>query len=317
LLEKKVIWRRMKKDDLKSLVTQIYNDLLRKIDEENEPTKERVADELEKASHTIHTMSDAQIDSLEEARVILADSYKEIAKQSISSYKQTNESFEKITQEHKEALDTHQNDLIDYPSIQAKFDALQNNMSDEVHKANEIISRLSNEVKQLEKNSNLDPLTKIFNRRALDTYLEKICAKGHISHGLHLLMIDIDDFKKINDIHGHVAGDKLLIYITKLLRKALRDGDKLFRYGGEEFIIILNRVKEDACLEITHRILELVRSNRLIYKGKSLCVTISIGATRYHDGDTPTTLVERADKALYKSKNSGKNQVNVEIKSGT
>lgn len=306
----------MKKDDLKSLVTQIYNDLLHKIDEDKEPTKEQVADELERASHTIHTMSEAQIDSLEQARVILADSYKEIAKKSISSYKQTNESFEKITQEHKEALDIHQNDLIDYPTIQEKFDALQNNMSEEVHKANEIISRLSKEVKELEKNSNLDPLTKIFNRRALDSYLDKVCEKGHLNHELHILMLDIDDFKSINDEYGHVAGDKLLIYITKLLRKTLRDGDKLFRYGGEEFIIILNRVKNDSCMDIAKRILELVRSNRLIYQGKSLFVTISIGATRYHDGDTPTTLVERADKALYKSKNSGKNQMNVELKSG-
>ena len=306
----------MKRDDLKSLVTQIYNDLLRKIDEESEPTKEQVADELERASHTIHTMSEAQIDSLEQARIILADSYKEIAKQSISSYKQTNESFEKITQKHKEALDSHQSDLIDYPSIQEKFDALQNNMSEEVHKANEIISRLSKEVKELEKNSNLDPLTKIFNRRALDGYLKKVCEKGHLNHELHLLMLDIDDFKSINDAHGHVAGDKLLIYITKLLRKALRDGDKLFRYGGEEFIIILNRVKNDSCLDIAKRILELVSSNRLIYQGQSLFVTISIGATRYNDGDTPTTLIERADRALYKSKNSGKNQINVELKSG-
>ncbi len=306
----------MKKDDLKSLVTQIYNDLLRKIDEDKEPTKEQVADELERASNTIHTMSEAQIDSLEQARIILADSYKELAKQSISSYKRTNESFEKITQEHKEALDTHQHDLIDYPSIQEKFDALQNNMSEEVHKANEIIARLSKEVKELEKNSNLDPLTKIFNRRALDSYLEKVCEKGHLNHELHLLMLDIDDFKSINDAYGHVAGDKLLIYITKLLRKALRDGDKLFRYGGEEFIIVLNRVKNDSCMDIAKRILELVSSNRLIYQGQSLFVTISIGATRYRDGDTPSSLVERADRALYKSKNSGKNQINVELESG-
>jgi len=312
----KVIWRRMKKDDLKSLVTQIYNDILRKLDDNDTPTKEDLANELEKASSTLHSMSDAQVDSLEQARVLLADAYKEIAKESLTSYENTNKTFEEITQKHKEALNSHQDELIDYPSIQEKFDALQNSMSEEVQKANQIISRLSKEVKQLEKNSHLDPLTKIFNRRALDTYLEKVCEKGKLSHELHLLMLDIDDFKKINDVHGHLAGDKLLIYITKLLRKTLRDGDKLFRYGGEEFIIILNRVKDDSCMDITHRILELIRSNRLIYKGKSLCVTVSVGATRYHDGDTPNDLIERADRALYKSKNSGKNQMNVELKSG-
>ncbi len=306
----------MRKDDLKSLVTQIYNDVLKNIDEHENPTKEEIASDLKSASDMIHTMSDEQIDSIEQAKALLANSYKEIAEKSISSYRDTNKSFEQITKEHKKTLTQHKNELIDYPSIKEKFDALQHNMSDEVQKANDLITKLTQEVKELEKNSNLDPLTKIFNRRALDTYLERVCAKGDLKHELHLLMLDIDDFKKVNDIHGHIAGDKLLIYLTKLLKKTLRDGDKLFRYGGEEFIIILNRIKEDSFFEITQRILESVRSNRLIYKGKSLCVTVSIGATRYHKGDTPTALIERADRALYKSKNSGKNQINVEIKSG-
>jgi len=319
MLLRKVIWRHwrhMKKDDLKSLVTQIYNDVLKNIDENDNPTKEQVADDLKNASDTIHTMSDEQIDSIEQAKAILANSYKEIAQKSILSYQNTNKSFEKITQEHKETLNKHRDELIDYPSIKDKFDMLQDHMSSEVQKANELITKLTHEVKELEKNSNLDPLTKIFNRRALDTYLDKICSRKSLNHELHLLMLDIDDFKKVNDIHGHLAGDKVLIYLAKLLRKTLRDGDKLFRYGGEEFIIILNRVQKDSCYEITQRILESVRSNRLIYKGKSLCVTVSIGATSYHKGDTPTSLIERADRALYKSKKSGKNQMNVETKSG-
>ncbi len=306
----------MKKDDLKSLVTQVYNNILHNIDTNNETTKKDIADALKHASDTLHTISNSRVDSVEQAKAILANSYKELAKKSLLSYKSTNDSFEKITKEHQETLSQHQNELIDYPSIKNKFDALQNNMSDEVKKANELITKLSKEVRELERNSNLDPLTKVFNKGALDKYLEKICNKGYIKHELHLLILDVDDFKQINDLHGHIAGDKVLMYLTKLLRNTLRDGDKLFRFGGEEFVIILNRVEEKSCLEITQHILNLVRSNRLIYKGKSLSVTISIGATSYHEGDTPTTLIERADRALYVSKNSGKNQMNVEMKNG-
>ena len=303
----------MKKDDLKSLVTQIYNDILHNIDTRGDTTKEEVADALRHASDALRSISDSRVNSVNQTKAILANSYKELAEKSISSYKSTNDSFEKITKKHQETLNQHQ---IDYPSLKDKFDALQSNMLDEVKKANELITKLSKDVKELEKNSNLDPLTKVFNKGALDTYLSKVCDRGYLKHELHLLMLDIDDFKKVNDTHGHLAGDKVLIYLTKLLRNTLRDGDKLFRFGGEEFVIILNRIEEKSCLEITERILNLIRSNRLIYKGKSLSVTVSIGATSYQKGDTPTTLIERADRALYVSKNSGKNQMNVEMKNG-
>jgi diguanylate cyclase (GGDEF)-like protein len=189
-------------------------------------------------------------------------------------------------------------------------------MSFEVQKANDMISSLTKQVQELEESSNLDSLTKVFNRRALTTYLTKICTKGNIHSNLHLLILDIDDFKLINDTHGHIAGDKILIFIANLLRKTLRDGDKVFRYGGEEFIITLNRIDEDKCKEIGHRILKLISSNQLIYKGTALNVTMSIGATKYQAGDAPDNIINRADKALYKSKHNGKNQMNTEIADG-
>jgi len=187
-------------------------------------------------------------------------------------------------------------------------------MSEEVKRANEIITKLTTQVKDLEHSSNLDSLTKIFNRRALSSYLGNVCSKKRLPYDLHLLMLDIDDFKLINDKYGHIAGDKILIFIANILRKTLRDGDRIFRYGGEEFVIILNRVTPKICLEITTRILTLIRENQLIYKGESIKVTMSIGATQYSDSDTPESLIHRADSALYKSKNNGKDQMNTEIK---
>ena len=202
---------------------------------------------------------------------------------------------------------------IDIESFTSKFNEIQTQMTDEVKKANKIISQLSNQIKTLESTSNLDPLTKVFNRRALDTYLRNICSSKRAHYQIHLLMIDIDDFKLINDKYGHIAGDKVLILLSNIIRKTLRDGDKIFRYGGEEFVIVLNRIDNRECFNISNRLLALIRGNKMIYKGNSLNITVSVGATRFNPGDEPESLIDRADKALYKAKHNGKNQIQMDI----
>ncbi|WP_457747046.1 GGDEF domain-containing protein [Sulfurimonas sp.] len=306
----------MKKDELKSLVTQMYEDLIQNINSQTQANKEQVIDYLRDAVSTIEHINDEEMDSIEHARLAFTNTYKSIADKSISSYKETNGRFEELTQLHGETIIECHDALIDLPSIKAKFDEIQNHMNSEVQRANSVISKLTNQVKELEESSNLDALTKVFNRRALNTYLENICCKKELKHELHLMILDIDDFKKINDEFGHIAGDKILIFITNLLRKTLRDGDKIFRYGGEEFIIILNRIDTKTCTAIARRIINLISSNQLIYKSKSLNVTVSVGATKFHSGDTPDTLIARADKALYRSKQNGKNQMSTENKDG-
>ena len=306
----------MKKDDLKSLVTQMYEDLLQNINSQTEANKEQVINYLKDAVSTIENISDREIDSIEHARLAFTNAYKVIADKSISSYQETNGRFEELTQMHEQTVNECSDVLIDLPSIKEKFNEIQNHMSNEVERANEVITKLTQQVKELEENSNLDALTKVFNRRALNTYLENICAKKELKHELHLMILDIDDFKKINDEFGHIAGDKILIFITNLLRKTLRDGDKIFRYGGEEFIIVLNRIDTQTCTAIARRIINLISSNQLIYRSKSLNVTVSVGATKFHPGDTPDKLIARADKALYRSKQNGKNQLSTENEDG-
>jgi diguanylate cyclase (GGDEF)-like protein len=302
----------MQKADLKFLVTQVYEELLTKIDTTETVSKEYVVAYLKDAASTISMMDNENIDSSEHAKEVFTNTYKEIAKKSLKSYENTNGKFAKLSQMQKQTLNECEDIHIDYPSIKEKFDDIQEHMNHEVQKANSMISRLTKQVQELEESSNLDSLTKVFNRRALTSYLTKVCNRGHIQDKLHLLILDIDDFKLINDTHGHIAGDKILIFIANIIRKTLRDGDKVFRYGGEEFIITLNRIDEAACKEIGHRILNLISSNQLIYKGTSLNVTMSIGATQYYKGDVPDKIISRADKALYKSKHNGKNQMNTE-----
>ncbi len=302
----------MKKEDLKSLVTQVYEELLETINQQNAPDKDEVVSYLYNAAFTIEHIASQEIDSIEHAKLAFNNAYKKIADSSISSYKETNGKFAELTQLHQQTLKNYKDSLIDLPSITEKFDEIQSHMCTEVSRANSIISKLTNQIQELEKTTNLDPLTKVFNRRALTTYLENVCQKKELYHELHLLILDIDDFKSVNDTYGHVAGDKVLILIANTLKKVLRDGDKIFRYGGEEFIIILNRISTQTCKKIANRIIHIIDANQLIYKGNSLHVTASIGATKYISGDTPDNLIQRADSALYKAKRNGKNQLQTE-----
>ena len=306
----------MNKNDLKSLVTQMCQELQNNIDSQKDAKKEHIVNYLNDALRSIKQIDEDDITSEEHAKLAFKNAYKEISDKALSSYKSTNNRFKELTQIHEKTVQSCEHKLIDMPAIKEKFDEIQNHMAQEVARANEIITQLSEQVEELENTSNLDGLTKIFNRRALDTYLKTVCDKKELKHELNVLLLDIDNFKQINDQYGHVAGDKILIFIANMLRKTLRDGDKVFRYGGEEFIIVINRVDMITCKDIAGRILKLIRSNRLFYKNQSIHVTVSIGATKYYPGDTPDAIIDRADKALYKSKNNGKDQIQVELQDG-
>ncbi len=306
----------MKKDDLKSLITQMYDNLMSNIDNQDDVNKEQVTSYLRDSIDIITSLNDDKIDSIEHAKSAFNNQYQELANKSISSYEYTNQRFERLTQLHEETLSSCTEPMIDVPTITEKFNDIQTHMMDEVQKANDIILQLSNQVATLERDSNLDSLTKVFNRKALSTHLSHLCGHKDLKHELHLLILDIDDFKIINDTYGHVAGDKILIFVANILKKTLRDGDKIFRYGGEEFVIILNRIDAERCQQIASRLLSLVSDNKPIYKGQNINVTISIGGTKYINNDTPDSLIARADKGLYRAKTTGKNKMYSELTDG-
>ncbi|MCF6310160.1 MAG: GGDEF domain-containing protein [Sulfurimonas sp.] len=299
----------MQKKDLKALVEEIYENLLERIDANEHATKEQVINYLKDAVDIVSNIDSTKIDSIEHAKEAFNNKYKEIVNQTLISYEYTNEKFEQLTLQHEKVLSDCINEQIDLPTLTSKFNEIQSHMTQEIEKANEIISELTTKVKVLEETTNLDALTKVFNRRALDSYLSDVCSNTSIPFNLHVLMLDIDNFKIINDEYGHITGDKILIFISNTLRKTLRDGDKIFRFGGEEFTIVLNRNTDEECELIANRLLTLISSNRLLYMGQKISVTASIGFTRLVKDDIPDSLLSRADKAMYFSKHNGKNQV--------
>ncbi len=299
----------MQNDDLQSLVNSICENLHEQIDLHKDTSKEQVVDYLRESANIVSSIKHHDINSINNAKLVFSDAYKDIAKQSLLSYENTNDTFEKLALMHEKTLNECIEQQIDLPAIAEKFNEIQTHMLEEIKTANEIILQLTEQVKTLEVKSNIDSLTKVFNRRALTTYLDDICSKQTPPRDFHLLIVDIDDFKQINDKYGHIAGDKILIFLANIIRKTLRDGDKIFRYGGEEFVIILNRLDIHSCKIIIQRLLNIVSENKLIYKNESLSVTMSAGTTILVKGDTPDSLIARADKALYRAKKNGKNQI--------
>lgn len=168
----------------------------------------------------------------------------------------------------------------------------------------------------LEEESITDSLIGIYNRRYLDRRLTNEMDRAQ-RYGLPLsvLMIDIDHFKQINDVHGHQAGDLALNYIGKLLLNAVRQLDVVARYGGEEILVIAPESDERAASKLAERLREHVAAHELALASegnlpKNIHLTISIGvAEANYKTSTPDELIECADKALYQAKERGRNRV--------
>jgi two-component system cell cycle response regulator len=168
--------------------------------------------------------------------------------------------------------------------------------------------------KQMYESALRDGLTKAFNKKYFTDRLESelTFALRHESP-LVLVMFDIDHFKKVNDTHGHPAGDLVLSEIATLLTAALRAEDVFARYGGEEFAVICRGTDLSQALVVGERMRKSVEKHRFVHEGKHIPITISIGIASLPDPaiKDATDLVARADKALYQSKHGGRNRVTV------
>lgn len=163
---------------------------------------------------------------------------------------------------------------------------------------------------QLRTLAELDPLTGIANRRKIMADLEARLGKLRDGSALALLLLDVDNFKAINDNHGHVAGDDALRSLADRIQGQLRAGDALGRMGGEEFLIILDRARPIVADAIAERIRAAVANARFdLHDSLSLSITVSIGAASWHPDDTVKTLYAKADQALYEAKSKGRNCV--------
>ncbi len=163
-----------------------------------------------------------------------------------------------------------------------------------------------NERDKLKRLSTTDNLTGLANRSvAVKAISAELSRKVRYLHPFSILMIDLDDFKKVNDLHGHAEGDAVLRNFAAVLRKSLRSADISARWGGEEFLVILPETEEQRALLTAQKLCEITASSALSPKRR---VTVSVGCAQARDEDTIDSITVRADDALYEAKKRGKNR---------
>lgn len=176
------------------------------------------------------------------------------------------------------------------------------------------VKTLSQELELAKEESLRDGLTGVYNRRAFDDYLQTLTERNLLNrHDFAVLILDIDDFKAVNDTYGHPVGDRVLMAMADTFRQMVRSDDFLARYGGEEFVMILPGASRRNAAKKAKQICKTIYKTRYTQDSNDdhppLALTISIGVTAFKKGDVTATVLERADQALYKAKQSGKNCV--------
>jgi diguanylate cyclase (GGDEF)-like protein len=155
-----------------------------------------------------------------------------------------------------------------------------------------------------------DQLTRLPNRRYFDEYSTLLASRRRASDRVAILLVDVDHFKRLNDMYGHQIGDVVLRSIANAIQTAVRDDDLPARYGGEEFIVLLRNPGPGVAMEVGERVRKTVREMDLVDDGVTDRVTVSVGvAGGYSAGEPITDIVERADRALYAAKRAGRDRV--------
>ena len=172
---------------------------------------------------------------------------------------------------------------------------------------------LQRDLDEVRRESLLDPLTKIYNRKCFDDGLLRAISDANLGGGpLCLLLVDIDHFKRFNDTYGHQTGDQVLRLVAMTLKSNIKGRDLVARYGGEEFAAILPATDLEGALILAENIRKAIQSKELLKRStneKLGRITASFGIALYREGESPSALIERADRCLYAAKREGRNCV--------
>lgn len=187
-------------------------------------------------------------------------------------------------------------------AIEAYHAAQMDNMKKQIDEFKSVNQNISSEAKH-------DALTGMLTRKYLMQELNELMRQFNDDDPLTVIMADIDHFKKVNDSYGHLVGDEVIKDVSARIRGALRSFDSVGRYGGEEFLIVLQSTDNKEGRDIAERIRQRIANLPIQHDSKKYPVTISMGLTQARKGESATDLIERADQALYNAKGAGRNRV--------
>ncbi|HQS65940.1 MAG TPA: GGDEF domain-containing protein [Sulfuricurvum sp.] len=242
--------------------------------------------------------------------------YIELAKVAIDSFAQSHGNIANVAAMQCELLDsysrtiprdnTHDNCI----RMADGLTQLGTDMASELKKSEETISQLHERLDDAMIAVTIDPLTHLLNHRKYMEDLGDLLPNGNDRElPLLSLMINADTFKEINEEFGHIAGDKVLYFLAQTIKAMVRAGDNVYRYANDQFAVLVNRCESDKAYGIAEKIRHKVEHSHLIYNGKTIEVTVSIGATMHIVNDDIDSLIKRTEIGLIKSKESGKNQI--------
>ena len=165
------------------------------------------------------------------------------------------------------------------------------------------IARLESQVGELDRLAHRDPLVPLFNRRGMMRELELIIGR-HQRHGIPaaMLFVDLDGLKTLNDRFGHAGGDAALVHVAEQLRAGVRATDCVARLGGDEFCVLLDHADEAAAIETARRLVNTISGDEFLFNGKPVPLSVAIGLTLVESGDCASTILARADQAMYRVK---------------
>jgi len=208
---------------------------------------------------------------------------------------------------YEEAINKGASDLVFKPF---RFEELMLRLK-RVLKERRLTKERNRILSKLENLAITDGLTKLYNLRHFYHLLEiEIDRCRRYGHPLALLLLDIDNFKVYNDTYGHLEGDKVLVKIGQIIQSCLRTMDTAFRYGGEEFTVILPETTAEEANNVAHRIRTAVEFENFFPEPENVVtVTISVGVTEYYNKESLSAFIKRADQAMYLSKEKGRNAI--------
>lgn len=182
---------------------------------------------------------------------------------------------------------------------------LNRHIQQELERRNEELGKLNQKLRVMAIH---DQLTGLFNRHFMSDLMVRQ-REGFVRHGhpCSLVLFDLDHFKQINDRYGHAVGDEVLVAFSRLIEGLLRQGDLLGRYGGEEFVIVLPMTERDAALQLAERLRDALAAKPLLERPEPLTVTASFGVAQLSPGEDVDAWLVRADQALYRAKQHGRN----------
>lgn len=179
-----------------------------------------------------------------------------------------------------------------------------------VSEAEEVVARLQNELSNASELVRHDLLTGALNRKGLDEALEKEITRLRRQQGtLSMALLDIDNFRKLNEVHGNVVGDAALVHLSNVVQTAVRPQDQLARYGGEEFVVLLPNTPVDDAVAVMTRVQRELTREFFMTNNEKVLITFSCGVAEIRDAEDPYEALKRADSAMYRAKRAGKNRV--------